>query len=388
MNMTAPPKVIAGPPPTRWTRWLFIVTHGLVILAPAGSAALAMRNEHIKATVLPVALMLGLGGMQMRHSRAVALDRPLPCARGSLALLALLVYLPFGWIGYSWAVAQSTIFASIPMILRGRTAALAATGAAAASGWLAYRNVLADTPNPDLPLLIYAVVGDTVFVALLGGALYAAARMVFVVDTLHATQAQFAELAVTRERERISRDLHDVLGQSLSAISLKGDLALRMLAADATAAEREVAGIAETARTALGSMRAITVNQHAVSLATEVAGAMELLGAAGIATSSHVEVPQLRPETEATLAWAVREGVTNVLRHSQARVCRLSAVRTDDHVRLEIVNDGTGGPSGEGRGLVGLAERARSLGGSVAAGHVDGDAYQLVVDIPERSAEP
>ncbi len=181
---------------------------------------------------------------------------------------------------------------------------------------------------------------------------------------------------------RVSRDLHDLLGQSLSAISLKGDLALRLLGGDGQAARSEIEGLTGIARDALSGLRAVAREEHAVSLRTEIEGAAGLLSAAGVQAHTDLDLPDLAPAAEAVLAWAVREGTTNVLRHSRATTCSITAGRRRGSVFLEIFNDGGVAESGAGSGLAGLAERARAKAGSVSAGRTDGG-FRLVVEIPE-----
>jgi two-component system sensor histidine kinase DesK len=203
---------------------------------------------------------------------------------------------------------------------------------------------------------------------------------------LHAARTELAELAVGRERLRVARDLHDLLGQSLSAISLKGDLAGRLLHSDASAARAEIEGLTRVARDALRGIRAVTRDQYAVSLRTEVDAAAALLATAGIGVSVELDVPDLPGPVEGMLAWAVREGVTNLLRHSDARTCSITTTRSDGTFRLEIVSDGARPPTAGGSGLAGLAERARALSGSVAAERTRDGRFRLLVEVPEVAA--
>jgi two-component system, NarL family, sensor histidine kinase DesK len=217
-------------------------------------------------------------------------------------------------------------------------------------------------------------------------ALYGSARLVRVLDELEAAQTELAELAVGQERLRVSRDLHDLLGQSLSAVSLKGDLAIRLLHSNPPAAQAEIASLTEVARDTLRSVRAVTSDEHAVSLRTEIEGAVALLSAAGINARIALDLPDLSSPVEKVLAWAVREGVTNVLRHSQASTCSITAARRDGMVRLEIVNDGARPSAGEGSGLAGLTERATALSGSVSARPLGDGSFKLLLEVPEEVA--
>ncbi len=133
-------------------------------------------------------------------------------------------------------------------------------------------------------------------------------------------------------------------------------------------------------------MRAVTRDERAVSLRTEMEGAVGLLSAAGMDARIDLDLPDLPPPVEDVLAWAVREGVTNVLRHSQASICSIRARRWDGHARLEIVNDGVRAPAGEGSGLAGLTERATALSGSASAGPVGDGRFRLLVEVREEAA--
>ena len=164
---------------------------------------------------------------------------------------------------------------------------------------------------------------------IVAGQLYGLTHFVRVLDEVERARTELTEVAVDRERLRISRDLHDSLGQSLSAISLKGDLAIRLLPLDARRARTEIAGIIDIARTALRDLRGIPRGGHRVSLGTELDGAAALLAAAGVEARIDVDLPPLSPGQEQAIAWTVREGVTNLLRHSEAGTARITGAGTD-----------------------------------------------------------
>jgi two-component system sensor histidine kinase DesK len=164
------------------------------------------------------------------------------------------------------------------------------------------------------------------------------------------------------------------------------DLAVRLLASNPPAARAEIESLTGVAREALGGVRAVTRDEHAVSLRTEADGAAALLEAAGIDTSVDLDLPQLPGPVEEVLAWTVREGVTNVLRHSQATACSIKAARQDGWVRLEIKNNGARIPAGDGSGLAGPAERARALSGTLATDHSPDGRFKLLVQVPGEAA--
>lgn len=340
-------------------------------LSPGG-AALAM------ATVVLI------GGLQLRHSlAAVRGERPRAWLL-SFAVLALAVYLPLWWFTWDWAPAQWFFVASAAMVLPRASAVPVA--AASVLGTVVVAGIVVLRESSALEAALVAVYFSAVLV--MGSvALYASARLVGVVEELHKNRTTLAHVAVNRERLRISRDLHDLLGHSLSAVSLKGDLAVRLLETDEPAARAEIQSLTDVARTALRDIQAVARDQHAVALGAEVDAAAALLRAAGIETRVDVHLPQLGRPAEAVLAWAAREGTTNILRHSDARTCTVTAGRGEGGVRLTMVNDGaTRAAEATGSGLAGLRARAEALSGSVAAERTDGDGFRLVVEIPERAS--
>ena len=212
-------------------------------------------------------------------------------------------------------------------------------------------------------------------------AVYGAARLIRAARELRTARA---ELAIGHERRQASREVDDLISQSLSAVSLKGDLALRLLPDDPVAARAEIESLTATARGALHRVLAMTRDPHVVALRTEADGAMRLLTAAGIDTHIDLDVSLPGPAAD-VLVWALREGVTNVLRHSEAFTCSITAARTDRSVRLEIVNDGARTPSGPGSGLTKLTERVRAMCGSVTAEPTRDGGFRLLVELPEEA---
>jgi two-component system sensor histidine kinase DesK len=364
----------------RTASWMLVAVHLAILSIPPAITSFGLGDEPATGPAA-VAVPLGLGvlALQLRHSFAIAHGRRPRGAWWTLLALAILVYVPLGWFGWSWVAMQASLMASLPIVLRRWPLAVALAVPVLATD-LAVVRLVADQP---VATVAHWVIEQTFTLVVLPAALYGSARLVRVLDELQATRAELAELAVGRERLRVSRDLHDLLGQSLSAISLKGDLAIRLLPRDLPAARAEIESLTGVARQALGGVRAVTRDEHAVSLATEIEGAAGLLGAAGIDTRVDLDLPQLPGPVEEVLAWAVREGVTNVLRHSQARTCSISAGRRDGRLWLEIENDGASLPAGQGSGLAGLAGRAQMVSGSVSAGPTRQGWFRLLVEVPQ-----
>ncbi|MEU1725742.1 sensor histidine kinase [Actinomadura sp. ATCC 39365] len=332
-------------------------------------------------------VLAGLGvlvalALQLRHSLAASRGARPAGWPWTLAALLLLANLPLWWLATQWEAVTVFALASIVMLLRGPARAVAAVAQVLHPAALEVAQMLrdGDTVPHALLLAVYPVLGLVVF----GGALVAGARLVLLLEELEATRAELAAAAVGEERVRVSRDLHDLLGQSLSAISLKGDLALRLLVKDAGAARAEIESLTGVARDALRDVRAITRDELAVSLGTEIDGAAALLGAAGVDTRLDVAaLPPLSGPAHDALAWAIREGTTNLLRHSEATTCAITVARGGGTVRLEIVNDGVRGVGGPGSGLAGVTERARAASGSSSTAVHDGR-FRLSVEVPEE----
>ncbi len=180
---------------------------------------------------------------------------------------------------------------------------------------------------------------------------------------LNQARAELAEMAVAKERERFARDLHDLLGHSLSVIALKAELAGRMLTDRPFDAAHEVAELEQVARTALGEVREAVSGYRQPTLEGELAGARMALSAAGIVADVEQTRVPLDPAVEAVLAWTVREGATNVIRHSGARHCRLRVSASLTDAGVEVIDDGGVGETPSANGSVnGMSHRA-VLGG-------------------------
>src|SRR5204863_1450718 len=176
---------------------------------------------------------------------------------------------------------------------------------------------------------------------------------------------EVAHLAKVAERERIARDLHDLLGHTLSVIILKSELASRLAATQPERAAEEIRDVERISREALAEVRAAVRGYRSAGLESELRQAGETLKTAGIELQTAMETPPLTAIQESVFALAVREAVTNVVRHAQATVCRLSLRREGSWCQLEIADNGKGGALEEGSGLSGMRERVEALGGIV-----------------------
>jgi two-component system, NarL family, sensor histidine kinase DesK len=183
---------------------------------------------------------------------------------------------------------------------------------------------------------------------------------------LRKANEEIEHLAKLAERERIARDLHDVLGHTLSVITLKSELAGKLMERDPQRAAKEIGEVEEISRQALSEVRDAIRGYRAKGLAAELAQAKTTLETAGLAVqcdaATTVQLPAIQ---ESVLSLAVREAVTNVVRHAQAQSCRLRLEQVNGSCRLEIQDDGRGSDGGEGNGLRGMRERVEMLGGTL-----------------------
>lgn len=200
-------------------------------------------------------------------------------------------------------------------------------------------------------------------------------------------QEQIEHLAKLAERERIARDLHDVLGHTLSVVVLKSELAGRLLASGARSdnegARREIGEVEQIARKALGEVREAIRGYRAEGIAAEVARARRALDAAGVRLEWQAQSLSLEPSHESVLALVLREAVTNILRHASATSCRLELASDSRGTRLSVHDDGRGAIDGEGNGIRGMRERIEALGGRFEIDSRQGT--RLTVAIPARA---
>ena len=187
------------------------------------------------------------------------------------------------------------------------------------------------------------------------------------------------------ERERIAKDLHDVVGHSLSSLALKAELARRVFHTDPERALMEISDVERIARQGLEEMRGAIHGYYSGDIYAELDRVESLLKAADVDVERRCEQLEMPPAKERVLALIVREAVTNILRHSQARACRLALYRTEGAYRLDISDDGRGGRHKEGVGMRSIRTRAEALGGSAVWSSTIGT--QLSVSLPISAME-
>jgi two-component system sensor histidine kinase DesK len=200
---------------------------------------------------------------------------------------------------------------------------------------------------------------------------------------LRKANEEIEQLAKVAERERIARDLHDVLGHTLSVITLKSELAGKLIDRDPERAGKEIREVSEISRQALSEVRDAIRGYRSKGLAAELAQAKTTLETAGLTVqcdaASTVKLPAVQ---ESVLSLVVREGVTNVVRHAQARSCRLRLEQHNGTCSLEIEDDGLGSSGEEGNGLRGMRERVEMLGGTLLRDTRSGT--KLTITVPTK----
>ncbi len=308
-------------------------------------------------------------------SVAVVDSWPAPTLRSGLAWAALAVLVlaaSLAWHSWSAAWLLVGMAAALGLPTKGALSAIPLSGVVA--GALTYR---ADAD-------VTAALEQGFIVALAGTTAGVLSELLRTTDALRRTREQLARAAVAQERERVARDLHDVLGHTLSVMVVKAAAVRRLAAIDPAAAAAHAADIEEVGRSALGRVRETIHAASAPTLVEEVASARDALAAAGIEATlpTATEVPE---PAGVPLAWALREGVTNVLRHSAASRCRVELVRVGGAYRLSIVDDGVGrvtAAAGHDGGLAGLRGRLSAAGGGLDV-NPGSDGFTLTAWVPE-----
>ncbi|WP_109486622.1 sensor histidine kinase [Occallatibacter savannae] len=191
---------------------------------------------------------------------------------------------------------------------------------------------------------------------------------------------EIEHLAKVAERERIARDLHDVLGHTLSVVVLKSELAGKILHQNPERAQKEIAEVEQIARTALAEVREAIRGYRAEGLAAELDRARATLDAAGVSLDCSSTPPKLLPAQETVLSLILREAITNIVRHAHASRCEVSFEQNAERTILQIEDDGSGGIRSEGSGLRGMRERVESLNGRLQILSENGTS--IMIEIP------
>jgi two-component system sensor histidine kinase DesK len=333
----------------------------------------AMPAGRLTASLAAVtALVMLRAGRAMRTARW-----PLWLRLGVLAAEGLATYLPLLAMGAVWPGMGGFLAASVLLVAPGRVALVLFTAV-----------ILSLFPAAmTLGLGVLNAGNITVASLAVGLTIFGVCRLTSAIKCVHDMHTELAQLALIKERLRFARDLHDLLGYSLAAITLRAELTRRLMSSDPALASDELRDVVDIARQAGAEIRQVANGYRNISLVQEVAAATSLLASANAAAHVEMNCGILPDKIDNVLAMVLRELITNVLRHSSARNCWIAAEQVDEHVTLSVVNDGVPRAAAtrrDGRGLENLTCRLEAVGGTLSA-TVRGDGrFQVhaVVAIP------
>lgn len=323
--------------------------------------------------------------LQIQHS-SLSATRWSPARRAaSLVLQALVTYLPLLVVKQEWGGMAGFLAGSVLLLVPG------------VLSWVLFAAVVVSIVVPGIALGSHAL--DIVYLststAVIGLIVYGLSHLSKLVTELITAREDLARLAVVRERLRFASDMHDLLGFKLSAITLKAELANRLVGTQPDEAHAELTEILDICRQTLADVRGMAHGYRQLSLATEAQQVQATLAAAQIRTEIDFRHGPLSPEADTALAIVVREAATNVLRHSKATRCRITTAAigaVTGHVRLCVRNNGANAlfPSSRtvgGTGLASLTHRLAALHGTLTTQLTGDNEFELVVEVPSRAAQ-
>lgn len=316
--------------------------------------------------------------LQLAISMTESSRWPLQARIGVLSLQATITYFPLIGFGKEWGGMAGFLAGSVLILIPGWTA------------WLLFGIV-------DMTMLVIPIklgLGAQLVAYLLiatidtGLVVFGLSRLSLIVGYLRAARGELASLAIANERMRFARDLHDLLGYSLSAITLKAELTRRLVLVNPERAHEEIEDVLDIARQALADVRLVASGYRNMSLEKEASAVTSLLTAAGITADVDIACGPLDDALDTVMATVLREAVTNTLRHSKAKNCTVSARRIGDSVRLRVLNDGAARtvlPDAYSGGLANIAARLRAVGGTMSAGLCADGNFELLAEAPVRA---
>lgn len=362
------------PQPTRFMRYVWLVYLGALFFQPLFDSSSGVLDWFAVAVLVALFLPVYAATFRARNDRQTLF---LIATIGALALAGSLVN------------SGASVFAIYAAAIAGRLhpTRRAVTVVAALVGVGVVMVLISPVPMP------WRLAGPTpalFFTAVVGATTIFDAERDRANRRLLRADEEIERLATIAERERIARDLHDLLGHTLSVVVLKSELAARLIRSDPDRAAADLAVIQQIGRAALGEVRSAVAGYRAQGLGSELDGARVALEAAGVDVAVHAEPIDLRPEQESALAMALREAVTNVIRHADAQGATISVTTVGAEVRLEVTDDGHGSSGLAGSGLLGMRERISALGGhvQVSAGRDRDDRQGTVVAVTVPTAGP
>ncbi|MYV67500.1 sensor histidine kinase [Streptomyces sp. WAC08241] len=349
------------------------------LLSYLGITALNIAGTDLDPLPMAICLLclVAIFVLQLRHSRPGA-DQVAPLRkRVTLGAQALLTYLPVMAFESQWGAMAGFLAGSLLLLLPPRLA------------WPLYGAVglsmLAPPAIDGRPLIDSLYLFQSTL--LTGLVVYGLSRLASLVRQLHETKNELARMAVTKERLRISRNLHDLLGYSLSAITLKSELIHRLVLTHPQRAKVEIEEVLALSRQSLADVRRVSRGLRDMSLRSELFSVTGLLEATDVKVTTEVHLDELGPEVNTVLAAVLREAITNMLRHSRATTCSIEAVQDAERVRLVVTNDGAApvyrdASQDSGAGLQNLAMRLRSVSGRLTVAHGGDGTFRLTAEAP------
>jgi signal transduction histidine kinase len=351
-----------------------------VVFCASGLVALLevyQSKPDVLRTIVAALLMGGLLAIQLFHFSRPGADLHSRRSYLLLGLLACLAYIPLVEYGFSW-ISLPPFLAGCVLLVLPPAAAWTSFAAIMASIWW-IREGLHETTIA----VAYGVLNAVFF----GLIVYLLTRLASLVNELHDARGEMAQMAVAEERLRFARDLHDLLGLSLSAITLKGELTHRLMTKYPERAKQELTEILDIARRALADVRSAASGYRELSLNQEAKSAESVLKASDVDVHMELEYTDLPAHIRTMLGMVLREGVTNVLRHSKAEHCDIAIRQAGRTATLDIVNDGVVDPPAtrdpdSGSGIRNLSDRVAALNGTVATKVQPDGRFRLHAEVP------
>lgn len=318
----------------------------------------------------------------------LAITAPFSASQKAVMIGSYAVFLPLYFTGYLirgprilWIIAAFDIIGLINSQWNPSAASFFIYGAAFVANGFTTRTavkvlalqVLVGTLGPlaiGLPWWFY--MASTVISALIGSITIQGRAKEAGDARLRMAQEEVERLAKLAERERIARDMHDLLGHTLSVVVLKSELAQKLMSRDPARALQEIAEIERISRQGLAEVRETITGYRSSGLAAEIEHVRDTLSAAGIDTTIDAGAVSLAPAQESALSLALREAATNVIRHSAATKCHIKLYAQDGSALMEVQDDGRGGDAPFGNGLSGMRERVVALGGVLSRESIGG----------------
>ncbi|QBI55459.1 sensor histidine kinase [Streptomonospora litoralis] len=369
------------PPRLAWT--ITAAVFGGQCLASLGQVL--VRYPDLLPRAVAAICMASLFTLQMLHCGWAVRPDLFRRTRATLAVQLVLAFAPLGFYGSTWIAMPAFFAGSALLVLPGPLGWAAFAGALAAI--TAVQGVLTSDPTVSF----YTAVATTN----LSLAVYGVSYLHTAVERMRSAQDRLASAAVARERLQFSRELHDLLGHSISEIIIRAELAHRLMPHHHDRAQAELNEILNIGRQALSDTRSFCYDYRDLSLDEECRSVRTALSSAGVALDLHTDHRDIPTQAGTLVATLLREGATHVLRHSTARNCTITVEQGAGTVTAEIVNDGAGKTPSGGKaplaeGLQSLAERASRLGGTMTAQYLPGRRFRLRLVLPtaKRSRAP